>query len=245
MRGATNNRKDCAEQSNFNPRSPCGERLAFLNPSNLSMRFQSTLPMRGATSSRSIFARTLRFQSTLPMRGATIYAMRKGDNMTISIHAPHAGSDCKYEIQLSTDGISIHAPHAGSDSGFQCSRASAGISIHAPHAGSDITADALNGPLTDFNPRSPCGERPGNSSNAIASTISIHAPHAGSDNTSLESCHVRYKFQSTLPMRGATAAAFHRCSLRRFQSTLPMRGATVKQKTLNPCGIQHIILRTS
>ena len=75
--------------------------------------------------------------------------------------------------------------------------------------------------------------------------ISIHAPHAGSDQTR-EMLSGGPQFQSTLPMRGATGTPLTLGILAGlFQSTLPMRGATVKQKTLNPCGIQHIILRTS
>ena len=35
--------------------------------------FQSTLPVRGATSENSTMFRTIKFQSTLPVRGATIY----------------------------------------------------------------------------------------------------------------------------------------------------------------------------
>ncbi len=145
---------------NFNPRSPCGERPErFPDDSDLWL-FQSTLPMRGAT---------------------TVYQPRR-DLYRISIHAPHAGSDCRegrfhreradfnprspcgerrcYLILLdiepkfqstlpmrgatdlsipngATSFISIHAPHAGSDSVNSGGGSSARISIHAPHAGSD------------------------------------------------------------------------------------------------------------
>ena len=57
------------------------------------------------------------------------------------------------------------------------------ISIHAPHAGSDILYHLVLPHIADFNPRSPCGERP------AAKDAPTIAP----------------KFQSTLPMRGATA----------------------------------------
>ena len=39
--------------SNFNPRSPCGERQNRLGTSNRNTIFQSTLPLRGATSVRA------------------------------------------------------------------------------------------------------------------------------------------------------------------------------------------------
>ncbi len=56
-----------------------------------------------------------KFQSTLPMRGATIVVPLILLTMVISIHAPHAGSDVGNLIQQITNTISIHAPHAGSD----------------------------------------------------------------------------------------------------------------------------------
>ena len=55
----------------FNPRSPCGERLCADFTRKSHKRFQSTLPMRGATRSRGYGTRSALFQSTLPMRGAT------------------------------------------------------------------------------------------------------------------------------------------------------------------------------
>jgi len=58
------------------------------------LEFQSTLPSRGATR-RSSSACWLcwQFQSTLPSRGATLQSETYGGKLTISIHAPLAGSD--------------------------------------------------------------------------------------------------------------------------------------------------------
>ena len=56
--------------------------------------------------------------------------------------------------------------------------------------------------------------------------ISIHAPREGSDPASEARSAGTEQFQSTLPVRGATAAThFWRCC-GKFQSTLPVRGAT-------------------
>ena len=64
----------------------------------------------------------------------------------ISIHAPHAGSDCLPRYKGSD------VPHlVGLDGQL--------ISIHAPHAGSDAHAKIYQSRDVDFNPRSPCGER--------------------------------------------------------------------------------------
>ena len=56
------------------------------------------------------------------------------------------------------------------------------ISIHAPREGSDDSAGNLK----------------------AASGISIHAPREGSDQASRNEAHTQEKFQSTLPVRGAT-----------------------------------------
>ena len=56
----------------FNPRSPCGERLSYASISLITHSFQSTLPVRGATSMHLAADLPLpQFQSTLPVRGAT------------------------------------------------------------------------------------------------------------------------------------------------------------------------------
>ena len=70
--GATSLREEITMvRKNFNPRSPCGERLLIHNHTLTSKRFQSTLPVWGATILREIPAGT------------------EG----ISIHAPRVGSD--------------------------------------------------------------------------------------------------------------------------------------------------------
>ena len=56
------------------------------------------------------------FQSTLPMRGATSsgYTITPASSR-ISIHAPHEGSDQRVGVSRGISVISIHAPHEGSD----------------------------------------------------------------------------------------------------------------------------------
>ena len=79
------------------------------------------------------------------------------------------------------------------------------ISIHAPREGSDVIKKVGLSPTTDFNPRSPRGERP---------------------NKFFKPIHL-IKFQSTLPARGATPMECKKvCTPIGFQSTLPARGAT-------------------
>ena len=60
-----------AAMSDFNPRSPCGERLRRTVAVIIFFRFQSTLPLRRATDKASNDWTILKFQSTLPLRRAT------------------------------------------------------------------------------------------------------------------------------------------------------------------------------
>ena len=57
----------------------------------------------------------LKFQSTLPLRGATHYFVADTGWVAISIHAPLAGSDLGWFGGRYVGYISIHAPLAGSD----------------------------------------------------------------------------------------------------------------------------------
>ena len=148
-------------QSHFNPRSPHGERPKGGEGRGKACKFQSTLPVRGATAScpshpappahfnprsphgerRGIsypsFYRKL-FQSTLPARGATARRWTACGLYGISIHAPRTGSDL----------CAVDQPHAGD-----------GISIHAPRTGSDVRRRPAPCRRWNFNPRSPHGER--------------------------------------------------------------------------------------
>ena len=81
--------------------------------------------------------------------------------------------------------ISIHAPRTGSDVFTAHTREGYIISIHAPRTGSDTSKCLLASPASDFNPRSPHGERRrGCGCNCLLGL-----------------------FQSTLPARGATGYA--------------------------------------
>ena len=146
----------------FNPRSPCGERLYSLALSvPKSSNFNPRSPCGERHYKEGQYAGHNIFQSTLPMRGAT----------------------WRYIFRVVVSSISIHAPHAGSDM------------VHCGTHRKELY----------FNPRSPCGERRSSSMSLIFSSS---------------------KFQSTLPMRGATALSWCRTPVTTFQSTLPMRGAT-------------------
>ena len=192
MRGATGRSlRRLGVRTHFNPRSPCGERpelssclriilisihapLAGSDPTlwpeqELSWYFNPRSPCGERLGVGDQLTALEEFQSTLPLRGATRFKLDSTICMTISIHAPLAGSD---------------------------------------------PDNLINPPSNrNFNPRSPCGER----------------QVARAAMTFLK------KFQSTLPLRGATPAVPDGRESGRFQSTLPLRGATTR-KILDPDG---------
>ena len=126
-------------------------------------------------------------------------------------------------------GISIHAPHTGRDRipgglggqpGDFNPRTPCGarrlperahrphpcISIHAPLAGRDSGDPTHRSAPPYFNPRTPCGVRRNNKRVLqVLISISIHAPHAGRDYNVRAGGLTVIKFQSTRPLRGATA----------------------------------------
>ena len=196
----------CHNTTNFNPRSPCGERRICYMVSKCKFQFQSTLPMRGATTSKCPKRHKGGFQSTLPMRGATKIRGLSEFTRAISIHAPHAGSDTDcFSTARPKQRFQSTLPMRGATNALELIATIKLISIHAPHAGSDG--------------RSPYGLR---RIVAFQSTLPMRGatccPCSGPSGPTV--------FQSTLPMRGATRARPESYVAAGFQSTLPMRGAT-------------------
>ena len=124
------------------------------------------------------------FQSTHPLRGATgRRAALDGAHGFQSTH-PLRGATYRH----GTIGIGTK------------------ISIHAPLAGCDLFGHISYFKSTYFNPRTPCGVRPQHHScSSRRRRISIHAPLAGCDGRIGQRGQRLYLFQSTHPLRGATA----------------------------------------
>ena len=237
--------------SHFNPRSPCEERRASTGCRYMSLLFQPTLPVRGATSPGRPGGRPAPISTHAPRAGSDHGALPPLGLGVISTHAPRAGSDCAPTGSRVADaGFQSTLPVRGATRCPAHGIAGAPISIHAPRAGSDRRSAPGNPDLANFNPRSPCGERHNATDVRLRDAqISTHAPRAGSDALEVVAGAGAVQFQSTLPVRGATPA---RCRTRRapryfnprspcgerhlsrsrdfgpnsFQPTLPVRGAT-------------------
>ena len=181
--------------------------------------------------------------------------------MMISIHAPRVGSDCFGGCVCETfPGFQSTLPVWGATVMRNCLSLPDVISIHAPRVGSDqamATKAGMNGLFQstlpvwgatgiliishggrrNFNPRSPCGERPATTTMSTAERYFNPRSPCG-ERQVLGSVNVREAgFQSTLPVWGATTQwdGKRNCT-RIFQSTLPVWGATPAQCKSNNAG---------
>ena len=189
----------------FNPRSPYGERPAPAGHSCAKRRISIHAPLTGSDLQATNETAYRHISIHAPLTGSDDRQYSRILWEYISIHAPLTGSDDDEAQKMLPNQISIHAPLTGSDSfqlcpfsgrgGFQSTLPLRGatckgceyrnlfaISIHAPLTGSDLLAPYSNRGLSNFNPRSPYGER-------------LYAPERPIGVT---------LFQSTLPLRGAT-----------------------------------------
>ena len=160
--------------------------------------------MRGATYLEYRRIHGPQFQSTLPMRGATHHPRSPGGPGNFNPRSPCGERQRIRMVQAAALAISIHAPHAGSDRRLMTMATTKGDFNPRSPCGERHKMEGENKDATNFNPRSPCGER-------LAQTCTARGLP---------------RFQSTLPMRGATSALFGIPLAMLFQSTLPMRGAT-------------------
>ena len=103
-------------ETNFNPRSPDGERQGAQDGANWIDAFQSTLPGWGATVISMFFGIIITiFQSTLPGWGATCYAVACNRSIEFQSTLPGWGATKRGRETRGVIEISIHAPRMGSD----------------------------------------------------------------------------------------------------------------------------------
>ena len=260
----------------FNPRSPCGERQGMVVLMRAFTGISIHAPRAGSDENALKNWSTLSsFQSTLPVRGATSKEDKQKMETTISIHAPRAGSDLtgmsdpekwiRFQSTLPVRGATSFSRAAFAGSCYFNPRSPCGerrgagrrirgnrlISIHAPRAGSDIQKLAFLSDSLGFQSTLPVrGATQRQKNRWELFYISIHAPRAGSDDepragrgvprdfNPRSPCGERREFgqyataasqQISIhaPRAGSDyAAGDYRYSAPGFQSTLPVRGAT-------------------
>ena len=158
------------------------------------MIFQSTRPIRGATLNKiSLSTDDIAFQSTRPIRGATPrWSLQRRPWSDFNPRAPYGARRVNARLGL----ISTE---------FQSTRPIRGATRSSPRP-SALPAN--------FNPRAPYGARPVTQTHSPSrKMISIHAPHTGRDDLKASVQELIATFQSTRPIRGATASTLSRRSL--------------------------------
>ena len=141
MRGATRAIRSTISRSHFNPRSSCEER-----PSELRKRPSMCSNFNPRSSCEERHERLC----------------HPCDELSISIHAPHARSDFEMVIrQVFQDGEHFNPRSSCEERRRRSGQMLHGrvISIHAPHARSDCMYRMYSIHTLNFNPRSSCEER--------------------------------------------------------------------------------------
>ena len=184
-----------SDEIDFQPHSPlsisihtphAGSDIRLFDSCRLKLTFQSTLPMRGATSLiPTQLSASANFNPHSPCGERRVTTFNHGVVFPhFNPHSPCGERLFCAQVDVVYIQISIHTPHAGSDvSAVSSPSIQTCISIHTPHAGSDAVLGCCKTICcTDFNPHSPCGERHVVCGRFFGTLkISIHTPHAGSD----------------------------------------------------------------
>ena len=193
----------------FNPRSPCGERLLhWMRMMSEPSHFNPRSPCGERHLCGNVHLHFTGFQSTLSLRRATHRRFPPASGRTISIHALLAESDssscsrgkCRGHFNPRSPCGERRPPgSAGRGSGPH-------FNPRSPCGERPRAAEAFVDELLHFNPRSPCGERLGPDGRIGQYVlISIHALLAESDYITNFPQVNRKIFQSTLSLRRATA----------------------------------------
>ena len=132
-------------------------------------------------------------------------------------------------------------PVGGATLLFFCTKSSGLISIHAPRGGSDNAAKSRQNSVSNFNPRSPWGERPHSKFQrlVLAPNFNPRSPW-GERRTANGKARINRNFNPRSPWGERLCRLFRILRCRLFQSTLPVGGATHCQKALHPVRIISI-----
>ena len=218
--------------------------------------FQSTRPIRGATSSEIVKIPSRGFQSTRPIRGATIVGCDGMSAKEISIHAPHTGRDPSsptwapclayfnprapygarppgaFRLCNVRRNFNPRAPYGARRPPFAHKKRRVPISIHAPHTGRDfirLSSFGVN-PISIHAPHT--GRDSDIAERLCCPSISIHAPHTGRDLKADVGYLTAELFQSTRPIRGATRANKSMGEVRRYFNPRAPYGARQTDGTI-------------
>ena len=189
--------------TNFNSRSPCGERPHVSSNEFSSLPFQPALPLRGATKpSRGVY-RFGKFQSALPLRGATAVCVITMPTLLFQSALPLRGATERLVRFRTAKVFQPALPLRGATGEVGDSALQDGISTRAPLAGSDVTTAFLTTVLRRFQPALPL--------RGATRFIILYSR--------------RDIFQPALPLRGATEVIFDHRLLHLISTRAPLAGS--------------------
>ena len=148
--------------SDFNPRSPQGERRRGTIPTKANQIFQSTLPARGATPLFADTAADWRISIHAPREGSDLWnTIGYGATFLISIHAPREGSDAgAVSAKIVIGNFNPRSPRGERPNTLRVNLSKHPFQSTLPARGATSLDYCLGTAAADFNPRSPRGERP-------------------------------------------------------------------------------------
>ena len=196
-----------AQDDDFNPLSPHGERPAGSLKTIRALGFQSTLPAWGETGHGRFRGSTtgqISIHSPRMGRDAPLDWMQGGGGH-ISIHSPRMGRDDGLPDSVDSRFlISIHSPRMGRDRRGNLLRRFPVISIHSPCMGRDGMHKTLRTTVRVFQSTLPAwgetGGRTPRSPGWYFNPLSLHGERHQEELNSVAA----WKFQSTLPAWGET-----------------------------------------
>ena len=235
LRGATRSASSQPGRRNFNPRAPCGARRVYPHAGDRAESISIHAPLAGRDRARPYRCRWRPlFQSTRPLRGATSLSALCPPPPGISIHAPLAGRDAGLYQEGAGGAISIHAPLAGRD--YFCTGMSwqdRHFNPRAPCGARHHGRPGLSGG-EHFNPRAPCGARPYQAADRLTSLIfQSTRPLRGATTAVVPSISVLCYFNPRAPCGARRERLTATLGPAKFQSTRPLRGATWKRTVLS------------
>ena len=147
--------------SDFNPRTPCGVRPCWLSREYSQKNFNPRTPCGVRRKTRRRLGRSSIFQSTHPLRGATTdMRLPQQHLLDFNPRTPCGVRLCQWCKNSDADKFQSTHPLRGATIALAQRKQAEAISIHAPLAGCDLRKPQPRKPQPNFNPRTPCGVRP-------------------------------------------------------------------------------------
>ena len=172
------------------------------------------------------------FQSTLPVRGATSLACNPACILQISIHTPREGSDVIVRAEdAKLVNISIHTPREGSDEpGAVCSVFMQKFQSTLPVRGATSAGDAtIYIQIISIHTPREGSDRHGRGAGVRPRHISIHTPREGSDGVHLPRDLVLVLISIHTPREGSDSVGVRQFRKEQISIHTPREGSDPKR----------------